>query len=31
MMIFRVLDEVSYGLMMDSIIPVRIGDLAKAP
>ncbi len=31
MMIFRVLDEVSYGLMMDSLIPVRIGDLAKAP
>jgi len=31
MMIFRVLDNVSYGLMMDSVIPVRIGDLAKAP
>ena len=31
MMIFRVLDNVSYGLVMDSVRPMRIGDIVKAP
>lgn len=31
MMIYRVLDNVSYGLVMDSVLPLRINDVVKAP
>jgi len=31
MMIFRVLDDVSYGLIMDSVEPMKINDIVKAP
>ena len=31
MMIFRVLDDVSYGLIMDSVVPMQINDIVKAP
>ena len=31
MMIFRVLDNVSYGLVMDSVVPMKINDIVKAP
>lgn len=31
MMVYRVLDNVSYGLVMDSVLPLRINDVVKAP
>ena len=31
MMIYKVLDNVSYGLVMDSALPLRINDVVKAP
>jgi hypothetical protein len=31
MMIFRVMDDVSYGLVMDSVRPMKINDIVKAP
>jgi hypothetical protein len=30
-MVFRTFDKVSYGLIMDGIKPVRVGDLLKHP
>jgi hypothetical protein len=31
LMVFRTFDHVSYGLVMDGIRPVRVGDVLKAP
>jgi hypothetical protein len=30
-MVFRTFDKISYGLVMDAIKPVRVGDLLKHP